>query len=162
MTTTEFANLVQRALEELDVARAVTLGDIRRNDDDALIAALTSNSGGSVEIVVPASIEPAAVPREIRQELRRALRMCPLCQRIGHVEKLREPGDDPKACLVRCPECGEFIIAMPLIRSLRDAWETHDEDVLRKLPQVSRAVKTPRPDRVRVSADNIDELAKGG
>jgi hypothetical protein len=161
MTTTEFANLVQRALAELDVARAVALGDVRRSDDDALIAALTSDSGGSVEIVVPASIEPGEVPREIRQELRRALRMCPLCQRIGHVEKLREPGEDPKACLVRCPACGEFIIAMPLIRSLRDAWEAHDEDVLRKLPHVSEAVRKPRPDRVRLSADNIDQVAKG-
>jgi hypothetical protein len=114
------------------------------------------NSGRSdgriVTISVGTSGDAAHVASETRAELRRALRMCPLCQRMGHVEKLRNAAGQQEACLVRCPACGDFEIDQESIRRFRAAWERHDTAILDRLPSLSE--RTRAGSHVRIAADN--------
>ena len=104
-------------------------------------------------ISIAGDIDAARIESEARAELRRALRMCPLCERIGHVEKLRrgETGQQ-EGCAVRCPACGEFEIDQELVKRFRSARERHDADVLDRLPSLSE--RTRGGSHVRITAGN--------
>ncbi len=86
------------------------------------------------------------------RNLRRALRMCPLCDRIGHVEKLRGATGQQEGCVVRCPACGEFEIDQELVRRFRSARERHDAATLDRLPSLSE--RTRGGAHVRITTDN--------
>jgi hypothetical protein len=181
MTREEFEDVVQRALAELRVDDQVTLAGVAAAaDSDAMTAELrliadssiaasssadssaagrsgtsgsdTTGSGRTVSISVAASGDAARVASETRAELRRALRMCPLCQRIGHVEKLRGAAGQQEGCVVRCPACGDFEIDQELIRRFRSAWERHDAAILDRLPSLSE--RTRVGSHVRITADD--------
>jgi hypothetical protein len=121
-----------------------------------MTAELRLVAGGSddrpVTISVATSGDAAGVASETRAELRRALRMCPLCQRIGHVEKLRGATGRQEGCIVSCPACGDFEIDQELIRRFRSAWERHDPAILDRLPSISERTRTGS--HVRITADN--------
>jgi hypothetical protein len=160
MTREDFEDVVRRALDELRVADQVALAGAAptastASDSDAMTAELRLAGGGdgrTVSISVAASGDAARVASETRAELRRALRMCPLCQRIGHVEKLRGATGQQEGCVVRCPECGDYEIDQELIRRFRSAWERHDDGVLAKLPSLSE--RTRAGANVRITTDN--------
>ena len=99
-----------------------------------------------------AADDAARVESETRAELRRALRMCPLCDRIGHVEKLRGATGQQEGCAVRCPACGDYEIDQELVRRFRSARERHDFAVLERLPSLSERTRTGS--HVRISTDN--------
>jgi hypothetical protein len=150
MTEDVFRAVLLQALEALGVAGEVV--------PQRLVAAegrwsaaldVRAKAGTVVQIAVSDADDPGRVGRDVRSELRRALRMCPLCQRIGHVEKLRDAEGQQEACAVRCPACGEFEIDQALIRDLRAAWERGDRSVLDRLAAVSEVTRrgpgaTPR------------------
>jgi hypothetical protein len=157
MTREEFEDVVRRALAELRVDDQVTLAGVAAAaDSDAMTAELRliadSSGGKTVSISVAASGDAARVASETRAELRRALRMCPLCQRIGHVEKLRGAAGQQEGCVVRCPACGDFEIDQELIRRFRSAWERHDAAILDRLPSLSE--RTRVGSHVRITADD--------
>jgi hypothetical protein len=153
-----FEAIVQHALADLGVADEVKLihaGD--RSDTGALTAELRVIGKGdeTVRISVTATDEAARVESETRAELRRALRMCPLCQRIGHVEKLRGTQGQQEGCTVRCPACGEYEIDQDLVRRFRSAWERNDRTVLERLPSLSD--QTRRGEHVRITAERWNQ-----
>jgi hypothetical protein len=157
MTREEFEDVVRRALAELRVDDQVTLAGVAAAaDSDAMTAELRliadSSDGRTVSISVAASVDAARVASETRAELRRGLRMCPLCQRIGHVEKLRGAAGQQEGCVVRCPACGDFEIDQELIRRFRSAWERHDAAILDRLPSLSE--RTRVGSHVRITADD--------
>lgn len=163
MTRDEFEDVVRRALGELRVADQVTLvgvGVADTPDSDAMTGELRLVAGGgggasdgrAVIISVATSGDAGRVARETRAELRRALRMCPLCQRIGHVEKLRGAAGQQEGCIVRCPACGDFEIDQELIRRFRSAWERRDAVILDRLPSLSD--RTRAGSHARITADN--------
>ena len=151
MTREAFDEVVRGALAELHVADQVTLVGVMP-ESQAMTADLQIVTGGTVKISVAASDDAARVASETRAELRRALRMCPLCQRIGHVEKLRGATGQQEGCVVRCPACGDFEIDQELIRRFRSAWERHDDAVLDRLPSLSE--RTRAGSNVRITAEN--------
>jgi len=182
MTREDFEGTVRRALEALGVADQVTLdqltligGDGEATDAGAMTARLRvgggdgsgggSDSGGAggadggtVTISVAAAADTdtgadaARMESETRAELRRALRMCPLCDRIGHVEKLRGATGQQEGCAVRCPACGEFEIDQELVRRFRSARERDDAATLDRLPSLSD--RTRAGSHVRITTDN--------
>jgi hypothetical protein len=159
MNADEFRARVTRALEELGVASEVVIHQVGTEPaaDEAAVARwtadvrITARPDAAIAIAVAEGLDEDRRGREIRAELRRALRMCPLCQRIGHVEKLRNAQGQQEACSVRCPACGDFEIDQSLIRELRSAWERADREVLDRLPAVSDA--THRGEAPRLTAD---------
>lgn len=163
MTREAFEDVVRRALTGLGVGDQVTLiGTGTAPDTGALTAELRigvggdsasgGSGGGTVKIAVAADGEEARVESETRAELRRALRMCPLCDRIGHVEKLRGASGQQEGCVVRCPACGDYEIDQELVRRFRSARERHDAAVLDRLPSLSE--RTRAGSHVRITADN--------
>lgn len=158
MTREAFEELVRGALADLRVADQVTLVAATAAEGEAMTAELRLLAGDgdgddrTVSISVAASGDAAQVAKETRGELRRALRMCPLCQRIGHVEKLRGAAGQHEGCIVQCPACGDFEIDQPLIRQFRSAWERGDDAVLGRLPSLSE--RTRAGSHVRITADN--------
>jgi hypothetical protein len=146
MTGEEFLARVVRALEDLGVAevavdRVAAEADGGQKGQWSADLRLASRPATPVSIRATENPDEARFAADLRAELRRALRMCPLCQRIGHVEKLRNAQGEQEACAVRCPSCGEFEIDQALIRELRGAWERGDRDVLDRLPAVSTATR---------------------
>lgn len=162
MTREDFEGIVRRALEALGVADQVTLIAADATPEPgagAMTAELRvgggdgSSGGDTVKISVAAAGDDAArMESETRAELRRALRMCPLCERIGHVEKLRGATGQQEGCAVRCPACGEFEIDQELVRRFRSARERHDAATLDRLPSLSE--RTRAGAHVRITADN--------
>lgn len=156
MTREDFESLVGRALAALRVADQVTvIGADVTPDTGAMTAELrvADDSGGTVTISVAADDDAARIESETRAELRRALRMCPLCERIGHVEKLRRGATgQQEGCAVRCPACGEFEIDQELVKRFRSARERDDAAVLDRLPSLSE--RTRAGSHVRITADN--------
>jgi hypothetical protein len=143
MTEAEVFQRVSAELETLGVSDRVKVGRAERRDSSQWQVAL-SLDGPPTSIMVP-DRDDESTGKAIRGELRRALRMCPLCQRIGHVEKIRDSSGQQEACAVRCPACGEYEIDQALIRDLRSAWERGDEKVLTKLPGVADALRQRAP-----------------
>lgn len=169
MTREDFEGIVRRALAALHVEDQVTLIDAGETPDTGtgamtaelrVDAASSGRSGGSsggssgaaVKISVAAADDAARIESETRAELRRALRMCPLCDRIGHVEKLRGAAGQQEGCAVRCPACGDYEIDQELVRRFRSARERHDFAVLERLPSLSERTRTGS--HVRISTDN--------
>lgn len=175
MTREDFEGIVRRALEALGVADQVTLigGAGEATDTGAMTARLRVGGGdasgggsvgaggaggGTVMISVAAAADTdtgadaARMESETRAELRRALRMCPLCDRIGHVEKLRGATGQQEGCAVRCPACGEFEIDQELVRRFRSARERDDAATLDRLPSLSE--RTRAGSHVRITTDN--------
>jgi hypothetical protein len=177
MTREDFEGLVRRSLEALGVSDQVTLiGADATPDTGAMTAKLrvgngsgtagTAGAGGgggatgaagntvtiSVAADVVADADAARMESETRAELRRALRMCPLCDRIGHVEKLRGATGQQEGCVVRCPACGEYEIDQELVRRFRSARERRDAATLDRLPSLSE--RTRAGSHVRITADN--------
>jgi hypothetical protein len=152
MTRDEFRSAVTQALEALGVAGEVQLTDTSSADDGTHEARLSVSATGDAEahVRLGPGLDPARAAREIRAELRRALRLCPLCQRIGHVEKIRDAAGSHAACLVVCPSCGRYEIDQAVIKDLRAAWERGDADVLGQLPALSNDVR--QGNRSRLSA----------
>jgi hypothetical protein len=161
MIAEEFRARVSRALEELGVSGEVVVHQVAAEaaadaSEESAVARwtadvrITARPDTAIALAVAEGLDEDRLGREIRAELRRALRMCPLCQRIGHVEKLRNAQGTQEACAVRCPACGEFEIDQALIRELRAAWERADRDVLDRLPAVSDA--THRGEAPRLTA----------
>jgi hypothetical protein len=153
----DFEVVVRRALAALGVADEVTLihaGGSNGSAGDALTAELRVNAAGakSVSISVNTTDDDARLESETRAELRRALRMCPLCQRIGHVEKLRGAEGPQEGCVVRCPACGEYEIDQELVRRFRSAWERNDRTVLERLPSLS--ARTRGGSHVRITTES--------
>jgi hypothetical protein len=175
MTREDFEGLVGRALAALRVADQVTVigagftpdtgamtAELRVAGDSGVVtgggtggsaSSSSSSGGGTVTISVAADDDAARMERETRAELRRALRMCPLCERIGHVEKLRRGATgQQEGCAVRCPACGEFEIDQELVKRFRSARERDDAAVLDRLPSLSE--RTRAGSHVRITADN--------
>jgi hypothetical protein len=176
MTREDFEGLVRRALAALRVDDQVTLvADAGATPDNggAMTATLRIDEGGgrrggsaggddagaagktvtiSVTPGADANADAARMDSDTRAELRRALRMCPLCDRIGHVEKLRGAAGQQEGCVVRCPACGDFEIDQELVRRFRSARERDDAAVLDRLPSLSE--RTRAGDHVRITADN--------
>ena len=152
----DFATIVRGALADLGVADAVTLIDTAiQPDTGARTADLRVNAAGdkTVGIAVGATDDEARLASDTRAELRRALRMCPLCQRIGHVEKLRSSEGQHEGCIVRCAACGEYEIDQELVKRFRSAWERGDHTVLDRLPSLS-ARTSGGGAHVRITTDN--------
>jgi hypothetical protein len=148
MRPDEFAQAVTRAIDTLGLAGEVRVAALTQDEDGTLDAALDvlvrPEAGAHVRLAP--TTEPGRVARELRGELRRALRLCPVCQRIGQVEKIRGESGAHEACRVVCPACGQYEIEQALIRDLRAAWERGDPDVLGRLPALSDALKRgPQP-----------------
>jgi hypothetical protein len=177
MTGEDFEGIVRRAIAALGVDDQVTLvGTGAAQDTGAMTAELRvagvaggsgsgsagggADSGGGggavVKISVAAADDVARMESETRAELRRALRMCPLCDRIGHVEKLRGATGQQEGCVVRCPACGEFEIDQELVRRFRSARERHDAAILDRLPSLSERARTGADggSHVRITSDN--------
>lgn len=170
MTGQDFEGIVRRALAALGVGDQVTLVGTGVTPDGAMTAELrvageagASGAGsrggsgdGTVKVSVTAADDDARMESETRAELRRALRMCPLCDRIGHVEKLRGATGQQEGCTVRCPACGEFEIDQELVRRFRSARERHDDAILDRLPSLSERTRSGSHDgsHVRITADN--------
>ena len=154
MTEDRIIQLVTSALETLGVADRVMVSSAELRDSMDWKIAL-SFDGPPSSIVVP-DHENESTGTTIRGELRRALRMCPLCQRIGQVEKVRDASGQQEACAVRCPSCGEYEIEQALIRDLRAAWERGDATVLAKLPTVAESLRHRAPSDRRLRA--VDRL----
>ena len=159
MTRENFEGIVRRALAALRVDDQVTLvgtGLPSETGADPMTAELrigdATDGSGAVKISVAAADDEARMESETRAELRRALRMCPLCDRIGHVEKLRGATGQQEGCAVRCPACGDYEIDQELVRRFRSARERHDNAVLDRLPSLSE--RTRVGSHVRISADN--------
>jgi hypothetical protein len=153
MTEARIVQLVTTALESLGVADRVTVASAQLRDSTDWTIALAFD-GPPSSIIAPDRDEEQT-SAAIRGELRRALRMCPLCQRIGHVEKIRDAEGRQEACAVRCPACGDYEIDQSLIRDLRSAWERGDENVLARLPGVADALRQrPEADR-RLRAGDV-------
>lgn len=150
----DFATVVRGALADLGVADAVTLVTaVDQADTGTRTAELRVNTGGkTVSISVAAADDAARLASETRAELRRALRMCPLCQRIGHVEKLRGAEGQQEGCVVRCSACGEYEIDQELVKRFRSAWERRDQAVLDRLPSLS--ARTSGGAHVRITTEN--------
>lgn len=161
MTAEEFRAHLTRALEDLGVADAVAIQWVAAESAEGAPPTrwtadvrVTAQPDVSIGIAVPHGLDEPSQARELRAELRRALRMCPLCQHIGHVEKLRDAQGQQQACAVRCPACGEFEIDQALIRELRSAWERDDRTVLDRLPAVSGATRRGPGAAPRLTTDN--------
>jgi hypothetical protein len=160
MTGEDFEGVVRRALEGLRVADQVTvIGTGTAADTGKMTAEVrvgeASGGGGTVTIAVAADLDAARMESETRAELRRGLRMCPLCDRIGHVEKLRGATGQQEACAVRCPACGEYEIDQELVRRFRSAHERHDAAVLDRLPALSERTRAAsQGPHVRITTDN--------
>jgi hypothetical protein len=170
MTREDFEGLVRGALAALGVGDQVNListdvtpdtgamtAKLRVGSGDSSSGSGDAGSGGgavgnTVSISVAAEGDAARMESDTRAELRRALRMCPLCDRIGHVEKLRGATGQQEGCVVRCPACGEFEIDQELMRRFRSARERHDATVLDRLPSLSE--RTRAGSHVRITADN--------
>jgi hypothetical protein len=166
MTAEEFRARVARALEELRVASEVVIHQVAAEAAEGVAVArwtadvrVASKPDTAITIAVAEGLDEERRAKEIRAELRRALRMCPLCQRIGHVEKLRNAQGQQEACAVRCPACGDFEIEQSLIRDFRSAWERDDRDVLDRLPVLSET--TQRGDAPRITATNWRDVSEG-
>ena len=150
----DFEAVVRQALATLGVADEVTLVRAGRADDGVALAAdvrLNAAGAKTVSIAVAPTTDDARLASETRAELRRALRMCPLCQRIGHVEKVRGAEGQQEGCIVRCPACGEFEIDQELVKRFRSAWERNDRAVLDRLPSLS--TRTRGGPHVRITAE---------
>jgi hypothetical protein len=174
MTREDFEGLVRGALAALGVSDQVRListdstpdtgamtAKLRVGDDSSSESGGTGGSGGgaggnTVSISVAAEGDAARMESDTRAELRRALRMCPLCDRIGHVEKLRGATGQQEGCVVRCPACGEFEIDQELVRRFRSARERHDAAILDRLPSLSDRARTGSDggSHVRITSDN--------
>lgn len=165
MTSEAFEEVVRRALVDLRVADQVALDGVSVSPDSQEMTAelrIIADNGGDVRqagdggravtISVARADDVAQVESETRGELRRALRMCPLCQRIGHVEKLRNAAGQQEGCAVRCPACGEFEIDQESIRRFRSAWERRDVAILDRLPSLS--AQTRDGSNVRITVDS--------
>jgi hypothetical protein len=149
----DFAITVRRALAALAVADDVTLVRTSEPSDGPLEADLrVGQAEKTVSISVAATDDAARLESETRAELRRALRMCPLCQRIGHVEKLRGVEGQHEGCIVRCAACGEYEIDQELVRRFRSAWERNDHTVLERLPSLS--ARTRGGSHVRITSES--------
>ena len=150
--TEDFETVVRRALAVLGVAGEVTVMRAGPSGDATLTADLRVNAADkAVGISVAVPDDEARLESETRAELRRALRMCPLCQRIGHVEKLRGGEGQHEGCIVRCPGCGEYEIDQELVRRFRSAWERDDRTVLERLPSLS--ARTRGGSHVRITTE---------
>jgi hypothetical protein len=149
----DFEAVVRRALATLGVADQVTVMRAGPSNDGPLTADLRVDAAGdkTVGISVAASDDDARLESETRAELRRALRMCPLCQRIGQVEKLRGGEGQHEGCIVRCPACGEYEIDQELVKRFRSAWERDDQTVLERLPTLS--ARTRGGSHVRITTE---------
>jgi hypothetical protein len=164
MTPEEFAARTMRALDELGVAPDVVIHQVAAESAEGVASQtvtvarwtadvrVTARPDTPIRVAVADGLDEERLGRELRSELRRALRLCPLCQRIGHVEKIRDARGQQDACAVRCPECGDFEIDQTLIKGLRSAWERNDRDVLDRLPSVSEA--TQRGEAPRLTEAN--------
>jgi hypothetical protein len=168
MTAEQFRARVSGALEELGVAGEVVVHQVAAEaaadaSDESAVARwtadvrITARPDAAIALAVAEGLDEDRLGRELRAELRRALRMCPLCQRIGHVEKLRNAQGQQEACAVRCPACGDFEIDQSLIRELRSAWERADREVLDRLPAVSDA--TQRGTAARLTRENWKDVS---
>lgn len=166
MTAEEFRARTARALEELGVAEEVVIHAIAAEAAEGAAVArwtadvrVVSRPDAAIAIGVAEGLDEPRLVRELRAELRRALRMCPLCQRIGHVEKLRNAQGQQEACSVQCPACGDFEIDQALIRELRAAWEQGDRDVLDRLPAVSDTIR--QGVGPRLTSENWKDVGRG-
>ena len=152
MTHDRVTQLVGAALETLGVADRVRVGDVTPDGSNWKVA--LAFDGPPASIAVPDDDDEARAARAIRDELRRALRLCPLCQRMGRVEKIRDASGRQEACAVRCPACGDYEIDQALIRTLRSAWERGEASVLARLPLVAEGLRSrPAADRRLTAAD---------
>lgn len=160
MTVDQIGRALVRALAALGVADQAAPRDIAGATGGKWLAdvELRDQPGAVVTVTVADGDDEAAMERALRGELRRALRMCPLCQRIGHVEKLRNAEGQQEACAVRCPACGDFEIDQALIRDLRTAWERGDRGVLERLPAVSTATRRRQGEGPRLTSENWRSL----
>jgi hypothetical protein len=156
MTSDELRARILHAIDTLGVADQVVPRRVDLTPDGtwSVDIEILAKQGALVTIAGSAAGEAARVDEDIRGELRRALRMCPLCQRIGHVEKLRNAQGQQEACVVRCPACGEFEIDQALIRDFRSAWERGDRSVLDRLPAVAEATRRRPGAGARLTRDN--------
>lgn len=152
MTREEFEDVVRRALAGLGVGDQVTLIATGTAADTGAMMAEMRVGEGAVKISVAAEGDAARLESETRAELRRALRMCPLCDRIGHVEKLRGASGQQEGCAVRCPACGDYEIDQELVRRFRSARERDDAAVLDRLPSLSE--RTRAGSHIRITSDN--------
>jgi hypothetical protein len=156
MDSDRFRKILLQAVESLGVSDQVAARRVSEANDGGWSAdvEILARPGTLVNIAVGAEPDEARLMRDVRGELRRALRMCPLCQRIGHVEKLRNAAGQQEACAVRCPACGEFEIDQALIRDLRSAWERDDRAVLDRLPTVSEVMRREQGTAPRLTSEN--------
>jgi hypothetical protein len=154
MTSDEFVTAVSQAIDALGLAGEVQVAGASVGDDGAHDARLTVrvNPAADAHVRLAPGVEGPRAAREIRGELRRALRLCPVCQRIGHVEKIADSAGVHDACLVVCPSCGRYEIDQALIKDLRAAWERGDADVLGRLPSLSSELR--QGTRGRITAAN--------
>lgn len=153
MKTDEFARAVTRELEKFGLTGAVSVEAASRVGAGPLEArlAVRDASGRHVRIAVDAALDGDALSHAIRGELQRGLRLCPLCQRMGHVEKIRAEGGTHEACAVRCPACGDYEIDQSLVKDFRAAWDRADPEVLPRLSALADSVRAA-PGR-RITAD---------
>jgi hypothetical protein len=160
MTGEDFEALVRRALATLRVDDQVTVSGANAAPVNGAMTARLLIAGGdaaggntvTISVAADAATDAARLESETRAELRRALRMCPLCDRIGHVEKLRGATGQQEGCAVRCPACGDYEIDQELVRRFRSARERDDAAVLDRLPSLSERTRTGA--HVRITADN--------
>jgi hypothetical protein len=165
MNADDFRTRVTRALEELGVAGEAAVQQVTAEAAEGGAARwtadirVTARPDAPILIGIADGLDEERGGRELRGELRRALRMCPLCQRIGHVEKLRNAQGQQEACAVRCPACGQFEIDQSLIKELRAAWERDDRDVLDRLPGVSEVTRRGHEVAPRLTKDNWRDVS---
>ena len=70
---------------------------------------------------------------ELRQELRKTLQVCPLCQRRSDVQRL--PNRD--ALQIACDHCHSYVMSEPLLNHLRYLHETDAGDIDIKLARLA-------------------------
>ncbi|HVH29534.1 MAG TPA: hypothetical protein VM818_22450 [Vicinamibacterales bacterium] len=142
----QLQRLTAATLQQLNVADTVRVLEIKELADGTWLVGFedqlphTRFPGFEIFIEPDWSLEDAG--RELRQELRKKLWICPLCQRRGEIRRMV----DREEFRVECPRCGRYEIESSLLDYLRNATEVDDPLVVGRLSRLAgyvRAVGRP-------------------
>jgi hypothetical protein len=133
----QLQRLTATTLQRLNVVDTVLVREIRELADGTWLIGFedhlpnTRFPGFDIYIEQDWSVEEAA--RELRQELRRKLWICPLCQHRAEIRRMV----DREEFRVECERCGRFEIESGLLDYLREAAESEDLVVVDRLERLA-------------------------
>lgn len=92
----------------------------------------------SISFDEPAESGPEALRVTAQDELQQCLKLCPLCQREGYVQRL---DSHATVLFVSCPSCGEYEINGEASEELRKGVARDRADVLKAIPRLIEFVR---------------------